>query len=123
MQELAGSRREKEEEVRKLMMAPMTIQENERNRYTYLPIPFSPVQRHRKFYRRNESVIREENQCEKKRKQRDHPIRNVETKHTLTSAVLGTTSARNSISMRPLGEPPMEMSKKTTGFSVLMMVY
>lgn len=33
------------------------------------------------------------------------------------SAVSGTTSARNSISMRPLGEPPMVMSKKTTGFS------
>lgn len=54
---------------------------------TYLPTPFSPVQRHRKF-----------------------------------SAVLGTTSARNSISMRPLGEPPMEMSKKTTGFSLLMVM-
>mmetsp|Transcript_21393 Transcript_21393/g.31562 ORF Transcript_21393/g.31562 Transcript_21393/m.31562 type:complete len:115 (+) Transcript_21393:879-1223(+) len=32
------------------------------------------------------------------------------------SAVRGTTSARNSISMRPLGDPPMVMSKNTTGF-------
>jgi hypothetical protein len=35
---------------------------------------------------------------------------------------MGTTSALSSISMRPLGEPPMEMSKKTTGFSVAMVV-
>ena len=34
-----------------------------------------------------------------------------------TSAVFGTTSARNSISMRPLGEPPIVISKNTTGFS------
>lgn len=38
------------------------------------------------------------------------------------SAVFGTTSARNSISMRPLRDPPMEMSKKTTGFSADMIV-
>ena len=31
------------------------------------------------------------------------------------SAVLGTTSARSVISMRPAGAPPMVMSKKTTG--------
>jgi hypothetical protein len=38
----------------------------------------------------------------------------------VTSAVFGTTSDRSSISMRPLGAPPMEMSKKTTGRSVML---
>eukprot|EP00967_Tisochrysis_lutea_P044909 scaffold54490_cov33-Tisochrysis_lutea.AAC.2 len=32
-----------------------------------------------------------------------------------TSAVLGTTSARSVISIRPAGWPPIVMSKKTTG--------
>ena len=36
--------------------------------------------------------------------------------------VLGTTSARNSISIRPFGEPPIFMSKNTTGFSELMVL-
>ena len=31
-----------------------------------------------------------------------------------------TTSARSSISIRPFGEPPMEISKKTTGFSLML---
>ena len=34
-----------------------------------------------------------------------------------TSAVFGTTSARSVISIRPAGLPPMDMSKKTTGFA------
>ena len=41
-------------------------------------------------------------------------------RHLKFSAVRGTTSARSSISMRPLGEPPMVMSKKTTGFSLIL---
>ena len=36
------------------------------------------------------------------------------------SAVLGTTSERSSISMRPFGEPPMVMSKNTTGLSLMV---
>jgi len=36
-------------------------------------------------------------------------------KHLKFSAVSGTTSARNSISIRPLADPPMVMSKNTTG--------
>jgi len=40
----------------------------------------------------------------------------------LTSTVFGTISARSSISTRPLGEPPMEISKKTTGL-LLMVAY
>ena len=35
------------------------------------------------------------------------------------SAVIGTTSARSVISMRPAGWPPMVMSKKTTGFDMI----
>lgn len=35
------------------------------------------------------------------------------------SAVLGTTSFRNSITIRPAGEPPIETSKNTRG--LLMM--
>lgn len=35
------------------------------------------------------------------------------------SAVLGTTSARSSISTRPAGAPPMAMSKKTFGFDIV----
>ena len=35
------------------------------------------------------------------------------------SAVLGTTSARSVISMRPAGAPPMVMSKKTTGLDMV----
>ena len=34
------------------------------------------------------------------------------------SAVLGTTSARSVISMRPAGWPPIVMSKYTTGFDL-----
>ena len=36
------------------------------------------------------------------------------------SAVKGMISARSSISMRPLEDPPILMSKNTTGFSVLI---
>jgi len=39
-----------------------------------------------------------------------------------TSAVLGTTSARSVISMRPAGAPPMVMSKKTTGVPMVVRV-
>ena len=35
------------------------------------------------------------------------------------SAVLGTTSARSVISMRPAGWPPMDMSKKTCGIATV----
>ena len=38
------------------------------------------------------------------------------------SAVRGTTSDRSSISIRPLGCPPMATSKKTTGFPADIMV-
>lgn len=38
----------------------------------------------------------------------------------ITSAVLGTTSAKSSISILPLGEPPIVMSKKTTGLLSLL---
>lgn len=40
---------------------------------------------------------------------------------TRTSAVLGTTSALNSTSIRPLGDPPMVISRKTTGLSLMVM--
>ena len=40
-------------------------------------------------------------------------------KHLKFSAVFGTMSARNSISIRPLDEPPIVMSKKTTGLSAI----
>lgn len=43
-------------------------------------------------------------------------------KHRKFSAVFGTTSARNSISIRPLEEPPMVMSKKTTGLSTAIIL-
>lgn len=36
-------------------------------------------------------------------------------KHLKFSDVNGTTSALNSISIRPLADPPMVMSKNTTG--------
>jgi hypothetical protein len=36
-------------------------------------------------------------------------------KHRKFSAVLGTTSERSSITMRPAGVPPMVMSRKTFG--------
>ena len=39
-----------------------------------------------------------------------------------TSAVLGTTSARSVISMRPAGAPPMVMSKKTIGVPMVVRV-
>jgi hypothetical protein len=42
-------------------------------------------------------------------------------KHLKFSAVFGTTSARSSISMRPLDEPPIDMSKKTTGLSAMLL--
>lgn len=41
-------------------------------------------------------------------------------KHRKFSAVLGTTSALNSISIRPFGLPPIVISKNTTGFSLLI---
>ena len=52
-------------------------------------------------------------------RQRRPPSRNIfwEREAILTSAVLGTTSALNCMTMRPLGTPPTEMSKKTFGFS------
>ena len=37
-----------------------------------------------------------------------------------TSAVLGTTSARSVISMRPAGAPPMVMSKNTMGLDIFV---
>merc|ERR1719191_148848 len=52
-----------------------------------LPMPFSPVQRARKF-----------------------------------SAVLGTTSARSSMTMRPAAAPPIEISKKTLGLAICLRV-
>lgn len=50
---------------------------------------------------------------------RPRPLHNT----VFTSAVLGTTSARNSISTRPLGDPPMVISKKTTGFDIAVPCY
>ena len=38
------------------------------------------------------------------------------------SAVLGTTSARSSISILPFGDPPIVISKNTTGFSTMLSV-
>ena len=40
-------------------------------------------------------------------------------KSDVTSAVRGTMSARSSISIRPFGDPPNVISKKTTGFSIV----
>jgi len=37
----------------------------------------------------------------------------------LVPAVLGVTSARRVISMRPAGSPPMVMSKKQTGLAMV----
>ena len=51
-----------------------------------LPIPFSPVHKHRKF-----------------------------------SAVRGVTSAYNVISILPLGDPPIVMSKNTIGLLMMML--
>lgn len=43
-------------------------------------------------------------------------------KHRKFSTVLGTMSALSSISILPFGEPPIVMSKNTTGFSLPLML-
>lgn len=42
--------------------------------------------------------------------------------HLKFSAVLGTISARSSISILPFGDPPIVTSKNTTGFSIISSV-
>jgi hypothetical protein len=65
---------------------------------------FSPVQR---------QLIRKIKQIKNKNKDMQ------DATNRKFSAVFGQTSAFKVISIRPAGEPPMETSKKTTGFGIL----
>ena len=43
--------------------------------------------------------------------------------HRKFSVVLGTTLAKSCISIRPFGDPEIDMSKNTTGLSALVIVF